>query len=762
MEEKKKRILCVGLVLVMFSSLFLVTLPTNVSADGGWTFETLDSPIAKELNGVAWKPDGSYALIVGKDGTVLKYDGTTLTALTSGTSADLQGIAWKPDGSYALIVGAGKTILKYDGTSFTSLQTADTDFLFRDITWKPDGTYALIVGDYWTGLWWNGITYKTTTGSYLSSVESGTYCRRGVDWKPDESYALIVGFNGQVSKYDGSTVSSLSSGVTDEFCGVDWKDTEDYALLVSHYPRVIKYTGGNNFVQLSCPTTQKLHEVAWQPNEAYALIVGDNGKVMSYDGTTVTNLSAATTEDLYDVAWKADGTCALIVGTYGAVLKYSNPPPTAVTLNSPSSVTSSSLSLSWSQSTDTDFAKYEVHKSTTSGFTPSTSTLVTTITTKSTTSYPISGLSELTTYYFKVRVIDTGNFYADSNQVITTTLNAAPTAVTLSSPSSITGNSMTISWTQNTNVDFSKYEVYKSTTTGFTPSSATLYTTITSQTTTSTTISGLIEGTTYYFKLRVIDSGSLYTDSNEVSGATTNIVSPTGVTVGTPSSVTSSSLQLTWTQNTDSDFSKYEIHKSTTSGFTPISGTLYTTITTQTTASTTVTGLSEDTTYYFKVRVMDIGGLYTDSNEVSVTTENVAPSSVSLSSPSSVTSDSIVLTWAQNTNADFAKYEIYQSTISGTLGSLVTTITTQSTTSYTVTGLSADTTYYFTVRVVDSGDLYTDSSQVTVTTSSVPQEGISQALSGNIIPILSAIIIIVVVVVVALLLMKKKRLIKEK
>ena len=681
-----KKIISIGLVLIMLSSVFLVILPTNVSATGGWTFEILDSPIAKELNGVAWKPDGSYALIVGEGGTVLKYDGTTLTALTSGTSADLQGIAWKPDGSYALIVGAGKTILKYDGTSFTSLQTADTDYLYRDITWKPDGSYALIVGDYWAGLWWNGLTQKTTTGSYLSSVESGTYCRRGVDWKPDESYALIVGFNGQVSKYDGSTVSSLSSGVTDEFCGVDWKDTGDYALLVSHYPRVIKYTGGNNFVQLSCPTTQKLHEVAWQPNEAYALIVGDNGKVMSCDGTTVTNLSAPTSEDLYDVAWKADGTCALIVGYTGTILKYWNPLPTAVTLSSPSSITSSSITLSWSQSPDTDFSKYEVHKSTTSGFTPSAITLVTTVTTKSTTTDTVGDLSELTTYYFKIRVIDIVDQYIDSNQVSATTSNAAPPAVTLNTPSDITNSAIGLSWTQNTNTDFSKYEIHKSTTSGFIPSSTTLYTTITSQTTTSTTVTGLIEGTTYYFKVRVLDAGGLYTDSNEVSGTTTNVVSPTSVTIGTPSSVTSGSLQLTWTQNADPDFSKYEIHKSTSSGFVPSSTTLHATITSQTTTSTTISGLSEATTYYFKVRVIDCGGLYTDSSEISATTQNVVPSSVTLSNPSSITSSSVVLTWSQNTNADFARYEIYQSTSSGFAPSSATLYTyTRATNSIAIT-----------------------------------------------------------------------------
>src|SRR2546428_5085595 len=32
-----------------------------------------------DLNTVAWNPDGSYALMGGTDGDLLKYDGTTLT-----------------------------------------------------------------------------------------------------------------------------------------------------------------------------------------------------------------------------------------------------------------------------------------------------------------------------------------------------------------------------------------------------------------------------------------------------------------------------------------------------------------------------------------------------------------------------------------------------------------------------------------------------------------------------------------------------------
>ena len=97
----------------------------------------------------------------------------------------------------------------------------------------------------------------------------------------------------------------------------------------------------------------------------------------------------------------------------------------------------------------------------------------------------------------------------------------------------------------------------------------------------------------------------------------------------------------------------------------------------------------------------------------------VAPVKVTLNTPTGITTNSVSLSWSQNTDSDFANYTIYQSTASGVLGNAIKVITTNTTTSWTVTGLSSSTAYYFTVRVYDSVGLYNDSNQVTGATSSV-------------------------------------------
>jgi RHS repeat-associated protein len=64
----------------------------------------------------------------------------------------------------------------------------------------------------------------------------------------------------------------------------------------------------------------------------------------------------------------------------------------------------------------TQFTRYEVHKSTSQGFTPSENTLVANVTQMATTSYTVTGLSVRTTYYFQVVLVVTGGSL-QSNEV---------------------------------------------------------------------------------------------------------------------------------------------------------------------------------------------------------------------------------------------------------------------------------------------------------------------------------------------------------
>jgi hypothetical protein len=194
-----------------------------------------------------------------------------------------------------------------------------------------------------------------------------------------------------------------------------------------------------------------------------------------------------------------------------------NYPPAAVWLYDPTDVTNCEANLSWTQNADKDFACYEVHVSTTPGFTPGIDTLIgNPINDQLQVDFQVTGLNENTTYYFKVRVYDTGGLYSDSNEVNCKTFDYLPEQITLDDPYDTTLTSTKLKWSESCITDFGYYEIHMSQTPGFIPGPGTLVTSTTNRSENYTTITGLIENTTYYFKVRVFDKAGNYIDSNEV------------------------------------------------------------------------------------------------------------------------------------------------------------------------------------------------------------------------------------------------------
>jgi hypothetical protein len=90
------------------------------------------------------------------------------------------------------------------------------------------------------------------------------------------------------------------------------------------------------------------------------------------------------------------------------------------------------------------------------------------------------------------------------------------------------------------------------------------------------------------------------------------------VLLAPPTYQPTASARLTWSQNGDGDFARYEVHTSTEPDFTPGDATLAGTVDQQTSTTYTVGGLSHLTTHYFRVQVYDLAGQHADSNIVSI------------------------------------------------------------------------------------------------------------------------------------------------
>ena len=87
-----------------------------------------------------------------------------------------------------------------------------------------------------------------------------------------------------------------------------------------------------------------------------------------------------------------------------------------------------------------------------------------------------------------------------------------------------------------------------------------------------------------------------------------------------PSSITSSSVDLFWTQFHQSNFKVYEIHYSTVVNFSPSLTTYYDYNDELSDTTTFLTDLRPNTKYYFKIRVVTTDNRYSDSNEASAKT----------------------------------------------------------------------------------------------------------------------------------------------
>ncbi|MCR9182322.1 MAG: GEVED domain-containing protein [Flavobacteriaceae bacterium] len=196
----------------------------------------------------------------------------------------------------------------------------------------------------------------------------------------------------------------------------------------------------------------------------------------------------------------------------------------------------------------------------------------------------------------------------------------------------------------------------------------------------------------------------------EVEDYTVNIVAegpdtqpPTAPTNLTASNITQTTVDLSWSASTDNiGVVGYDVYMGST-----LLGTVAGT-------SANVTGLTASTSYSFSVRAKDAAGNESpSSNVVNVTTlappDTQAPTAPTNLTASNVTQTTVDLSWGASTdNVGVTGYDVYQgSNLLGTVSGI----------SATVTGLTASTTYSFSVRARDAaGNESPSSNVVSITT----------------------------------------------
>ncbi len=321
------------------------------------------------------------------------------------------------------------------------------------------------------------------------------------------------------------------------------------------------------------------------------------------------------------------------------------------------------------------------------------------------TSYTFSRLNPATDYhYFLLAYNAVGN--SNNIGVAFTTLSnqpvpAAPTALSISS---LTSSTVNLAWTVNSNNE-TGFNIYKST-------SVSGPFTLDSQvgiTTSSASVTDLSPSTTYYFKVAAYNANGASGFTNTANATTDSLpMTPTAPTSLVISSKTSTSITLSWTDNSSNE-TGFNIYQSTSAVGT---FTLATQVSTPGTSGA-ATGLTPNTTYYFKINAYNANGVSGFSNMSSGTTDALLavpadPTNVSIQN---ITSQSALLVWTDST--DETSYQVgtcRSPTVDRATGRLVcaslsftlTATLSANSTGYIFSGLSPGTSYSRFVRAVNN------------------------------------------------------------
>ncbi|MDN5204740.1 fibronectin type III domain-containing protein, partial [Fulvivirgaceae bacterium BMA10] len=268
-------------------------------------------------------------------------------------------------------------------------------------------------------------------------------------------------------------------------------------------------------------------------------------------------------------------------------------------------------------------------------------------------SYSDTGLLENTTYYYRVRAVNSDTSSAYSNESNATTLTNTVSAPDNLLASAVAIDQIDLTWNHSGNNE-TGFEIERSTEPG---AGFTLITTVGSNTLSYSDIN-LLENTTYYYRVRAINNiiSSGYSNESNATTLTNTVSAPDNLLA---SAVASDQIDLTWNHSGNNE-TGFEIERSTEPG---AGFTLITTVGSNTLSYSDI-NLLENTTYYYRVRAINniiSSGYSNESNATTLTNTVSAPDNLLASA---VASDQIDLTWNHSGNNETG-FEIERSTEPG-------------------------------------------------------------------------------------------------
>jgi fibronectin type 3 domain-containing protein len=449
---------------------------------------------------------------------------------------------------------------------------------------------------------------SVTTGTGTTYSDSGLQAGTRYYYRA-RAYDASNNFSGYSNVADAITADITPPSIPTNFSATAvgettivllWRASTDNAGVAGYEVERCQGAGCTNFIQIATPTVNLYVNSGLSVGQTYSY------RVRAYDAANnLSSYSSVATDTTLDVT-----------------------APTVPTGLSATGVSETQINLSWTASSDNvGIAGYRIERSL-NGVT-FTEVAVTT----AATTYPDTGLSAGTRYYYRVRAYDAaGNLGNYSSTVNTLTLDVTPPSDPINlSANAVGSTTIVLLWTPSTdNAGVAGYQVERCQGAG-----CTNFAQIATPTVNLYVNSGLSVGQTYSYRVRAYDAANNLSGYSNVASATTIDVTfpstPTGLSAVT---VSQSQINLSWTASTDDiGIAGYKIERSQ-------DGTNFTQIAQTTTTATNYpdTALAQGTLYYYRVRAYDAAGnnsAYSNTDSTSTFSALTFPTSSGLVTVSS-------------------------------------------------------------------------------------------------------------------------------
>jgi hypothetical protein len=295
----------------------------------------------------------------------------------SGRLYHYDGVAWSP------VQMSSHPITNIWGTSATNVYIAG----FSGVMHYNGNVWQLVRTGFFFGIWGLGTNNVYAVGSSgkidhydgttWSSMQSGVSNVLADVWGSSNNDVFAVGDSGVILHYDGIKWSPMSSGTSQYLYGVGGNSGND-VYAVGDFGTVLHYNNGM-WSQINQALTTETLKGIWGSSPSDIYIVGIDGTVLHYDGiawakidssalftsmsTNYISVLADSTPINFNSVWGTSSSNVYMVGDNGAIVHYQGVTATLITLSSFTATPKAGrVIIQWITEAETDNAGFNIYR----------------------------------------------------------------------------------------------------------------------------------------------------------------------------------------------------------------------------------------------------------------------------------------------------------------------------------------------------------------------------------------------------------------